>query len=298
MIKSLPNLLIVDDNDSNLALLEIILGKLQVNLIKAGSGFEALNKINGQELALAILDIQMPEMNGFELAVKINEDRGSNIVPIIFVTANHVNELDVTQGYVSGAVDYIIKPINRYILLSKVNIFLDLFNHKQTIIKEAKILEKTTNELIWVNAALKRSEVKYRSYIENAPDGVFVADENGRYADVNEATCRMTGYSKEELLKMTMTDLLPEELKKISLVHFRTLVKTGNLKIDIPFKHKNGTKRWWALEAVHLTDTLFLCYTKDITHRKELEESLKTYQVELEKQNNELERQKDRKSVV
>ncbi len=291
--KIFTNLLIVDDNDSNLALLEVVLGKLQGNLIKASSGIEALEKSKGQELALAILDIQMPGMNGFELAVKINAERGNNKVPIIFVTANHVNEIDVSQGYGSGAVDYIFKPINKHIMTSKVNVFLDLFNHKQTIIREAKILEKTTNELIWVNAALKRSEVKYRSYIENAPDGVFVIDEKGRYTDINEAICRITGYSKDELLKMSIVDLLPVEFKKIGLIHFRTLVNSGNLKVDIPFRHKNGTKRWWVLEAVNLTDTLFLCYTKDITHRKELEESLKAYQIELEKQNNELERQNE-----
>lgn len=81
MIKSLPNLLIVDDNKVNLTFMEVILGKLPVNLIKAVSGFEALNKSNGQELALAILDIQMPGMNGFELAVKLNENRDSNKVP-------------------------------------------------------------------------------------------------------------------------------------------------------------------------------------------------------------------------
>jgi PAS domain S-box-containing protein len=235
----------------------------------------------------------MPGMNGFELAIKLNEERVTDRVPIIFVTANYIHEIDVSHGYDSGAVDYIFKPINRNIMISKVKVFLELFNQKQTIIREAKLLKRTTDELIWVNAALKRSETKYRSYIENAPDGVFVADENRRYIDVNEATCRMTGYSKEELLKMSFTDLLPDQLKKIGLTYFRTLVKKGVLKVDFPYKHKNGSKRWWALEAVTLTDTLFLFYIKDITLRKELEDSLLTYQNELEKQNKELERQND-----
>lgn len=293
MIKSLPNLLIVDDNYSNIEFLRVILSKFEINLIKAESGFDALQKTKDIDLALAILDVQMPMMDGYELALKINEPRRNDKVPIIFVTANSYNEIDINKGYSSGAADFIYKPINKSILLSKVKIFLDLFNQKQTIIKEAKLLKKTSDELIWVNAALKRSEFKYRSYIENAPDGVFVVDEKGRYIDINEATCRMTGYSKDEILSMTITDLLPDKLRNIGLTQFNTLVKTGNLKVDFLFEHKNGSKRWWAFEAVNLTEIIFLCYAKDITLRKDLEESLLAYQLELEKQNKELEKQND-----
>ena len=275
MIKSLPNLLIVDDDEVNLTFLEVILGKLHVNLIKAESGFEALNKSNGQELVLAILDIQMPKMNGFELAVKINEDRGSNIVPIIFVTANHVNELDVTQGYVSGAVDYIFKPINVHILLCKVNIFLDLFNQKQTIIREAAMLAKITDELIWLNAVLKTSEERYRSYIDNAPDGVFIADETGRFFEVNIAGCRITGYSREELLSMSFSDLLLEESINGGIEHFKILIETNAAKADLLFRHKSGTKHWCDIESVKLSESRFLVYTKDISERKLAEQSLK-----------------------
>jgi len=282
MTKPLPNLLIVDDNDSNLALLEVILGKLQVNLIKASSGFEALNKSNRQELALAILDIQMPGMNGFELAMKINEERGDNIVPIIFVTANHVNEIDVTQGYNSGAVDYIFKPINVNILLCKVHIFLDLFNHKQTIVREAELLEKNAENLIWLNTALKKSEEKYRSYIDNAPDGVFIADETGRLFEVNVAGCRITGFSKEELLSMTFSDLLHEESMNDGMEHFKILIETNAAKADLLFRHKHGTKQWCAIESVKLSETRFLVFTKDITKRRLAEDLLKESEANLE----------------
>jgi len=275
MIKSLPNLLIVDDNVVNLTFLEIILAKTQVNLIKAESGFEALDKSNGLELALAILDIQMPGMNGFELAVKINEGRSSNKVPIIFVTANHVNEVDVFHGYISGAVDYIFKPINSHILLCKVNIFLDLFNHKQTIIRESELLEKSAEKLVWLNAALKASEERYRSYIDNAPDGVFIADETGRFLEVNIAACRITGYSKDELLTLSFSDLLFEQSINKGIEHFGTLIATDTAKSDLLFSHKSGTKRWCAVESVKLSERRFLGFTKDITDRKLAEDLLK-----------------------
>lgn len=288
MTKPLPNLLIVDDNPVNLEYLQIILRDLKANLITAESGDIALEKMEGTELALAILDIQMPGMNGYELAVKINEDRGNNKVPIIFITANHVNELDVFQGYGSGAVDYIFKPIKAHILISKVNVFLDLFNQRQIILGEAILLEKNAKELIWVNAALKKSEEKYRSYIENAPDGVFVTDEYGRYLEVNDAACKITGYFKEELLKMSVADLLLDETRNTDLMQFDELIHTGTLKVDLPYKHHSGAKHWWAIEGVKLSDTRFLCFAKDITRRVKLEESLRAQQIELEMQNDEV----------
>ena len=109
-MKSLPNILIVDDDNDNLFLLQSILSSPEVNLIEALSGSDALKKIHGIELALAILDIKMPEMNGYELALKINTDRLEEKVPIIFLTASYYNDLDISKGYDSGAVDYIIKP--------------------------------------------------------------------------------------------------------------------------------------------------------------------------------------------
>ena len=280
-MNSLPNLLIVDDNDLNLTLLQKILGKLQVNLIKASSGFEALDRSNGRELALAILDIQMPEMNGFELAVKINEDRGDDIVPIIFVTASHMNELDITQSYVSGAVDYIVKPINTQFLLSKVNTFLDLFNHKQTIERESQLLKKNAENLISLNTALQTSEEKYRSYIDNAPDGVFITDETGRFLEVNIAGCRITGYSKEELLSMSFSNLLHEKSMNGGIELFKTLIETSVATAEMLFRHKSGTHRWFAIESVKLSETRFLVFTKDITKRRVTEDLLKESEANL-----------------
>lgn len=144
-MSQLPNLLIVDDVKENLALLAAITRKLDVNLIKAYNGFEALEKANGVELALAIIDVRMPEMDGFELARRLNESRGDSKVPIIFLTANFEREVD--EGYDSGAVDYIYKPVQSKILLSKINVFLDLFNQKQKLIKNAELLKESSEEM-------------------------------------------------------------------------------------------------------------------------------------------------------
>jgi len=274
-MKYLPNLLIVDDSKENLLLLETVIKNIKVNLIQALSGEEALEKTNGIELALAIIDFRMPEMNGYELAIKLNEKRYGDKVPVIFLTASNINEIDLFNGYISGAVDFIIKPANYHILTSKINVFLELFKQKQTIIMEAALLKKSADQLTKIHTALKKSEEKYRSYIDNAPDGVFVADETGRYVDVNEAATRITGYSKVELLKMSISDILPEESLEEGLIHFGNVVKTGSSKADLMYMHKNGTKRWWTIEAIKIDETQFLGFTKDITERKMAEQALK-----------------------
>ena len=143
----LPNILIVDDIPSNLTYLRIVLKGIDANLIEAGSGREALEKIEGAQLSLAILDVQMAGMNGYELAVKINENRFTDSVPIIFLTAAFPNNEQILTGYESGAVDYIIKPLNKKILISKVNIFLQLFRQKQLIVESREELRRSELEV-------------------------------------------------------------------------------------------------------------------------------------------------------
>lgn len=144
-MNQLPNLLIVDDMPENLFLLETVLRKMNVNLIKATNGIEALEKIGKIDLALAIIDVRMPMLNGLELARKINQDRPESKVPIIFLTANF--DRDSIEGYESGAVDYIYKPLQSRILLSKVEVFLDLHNQKQKILADSELLKKSSHEL-------------------------------------------------------------------------------------------------------------------------------------------------------
>ncbi len=280
-MKNLPNLLVVDDAEENLLLLKNIINIADVNLVKALSGAEALEKIEGIELALAIIDVQMPGMNGYELALKINEDRSGDKVPIIFITANLNYEMELLKGYNSGAVDYIFKPVDRHILLCKINVFLGLFNLRQTIYRDALLLKKSADELKKANVALKKSEEKYRSYIDNAPDGAFVVDETGKYIEVNEAACKITGYSQDELLKMSISDITTNELLTDGLADFRKMMKNGTSKSELIFRHKNGDKRWWSVEAVRLTESKFLGFTKDITSKKRDEEELKNSLVQL-----------------
>lgn len=146
-MKELPNILLVDDINSNLIYLKIILKGIDANLIEAESGKDALEKTEGIPLSLAILDVQMAGMNGYELAVEINKNRLANMVPIIFLTAAFPNNEQILTGYEAGAVDYIIKPLNRKVLISKVNIFLQLFIQKQLIVESHEELQRSELEI-------------------------------------------------------------------------------------------------------------------------------------------------------
>ena len=283
-----PNILIADDARDMLEIYSMVLENVDATLILAQSGAEALSMIRGNEIALALLDIRMPEMDGVELARRIQAERKGEIIPIIFITGQSNDEILVDECYKYGAVDYMLKPFSTRILLSKVKIFLELFQQKQQIIEQNLKLKSAAEKLSEIHEVLKTSEKKYRSYVDNAPDGVFIADETGKYIEVNSAACLITGYSRDLLLKMSISDILPENSIEDGLAHFRKVKKTGTAQSDMPFKHENGSTRWWSVEAVKLSEKRYLGFTKDITQRVELEETLKIQQIELEMQNGEL----------
>jgi len=273
--ESLPNILIVDDLEENLILLNSLIIELSVNLIQAASGAEALKKIKNQELAIAILDVRMPKMNGYELAVEINKASLFGKVPIIFITAGIIDEKNLYAAYDSGAVDYLNKPFKSHVLVSKIKIFLEIYSQKKIIQNDASELKIAAQKLEVTNRRLKNSEEKFRSYIENAPDGVFVADETGRYIEVNKAACRITGYSKRELLNMSIQDILTDDTIELGMTRFKKLAKEEILSVEYAYEHKNSKPHWWSVEAVKISDVRFQCFVKDITARKMAENALK-----------------------
>src|SRR5512142_1622235 len=120
------NLLLVDDRDENLLALEALLREEPAELLRARSGREALELLLRHEVALALVDVQMPEMDGFELAELMRGAARTREVPIIFITAGMHDETRVFRGYESGAVDFLHKPLDPLVLRSKVRVFLQL----------------------------------------------------------------------------------------------------------------------------------------------------------------------------
>ncbi|MFW6310123.1 MAG: response regulator [Prolixibacteraceae bacterium] len=142
-----PKILLVDDLTENLVSLEMILGDFDAELIRATSGAEALRKTLHQEFALAILDVQMPGMDGYETLSLMRKRKKTRYLPVIFVSAIHQSELHIIKGIETGAVDFIPKPVIPEILIGKVKNFLDLHSQKQELKGLLNKLKENNKEL-------------------------------------------------------------------------------------------------------------------------------------------------------
>lgn len=153
-----PKILVVDDVAANLVAMRRLLASSGAQLFEARSGNEALALCLDHEFALILLDVNMPDMDGFEVAALLGETEQLRDTPIIFVTAAYADDLNRLKGYRSGAVDYIAKPINDVILQSKVRVFLELYGARAQ-------LQRTLRELAERNHQLTE-EIAEREMIE------------------------------------------------------------------------------------------------------------------------------------
>jgi signal transduction histidine kinase/DNA-binding response OmpR family regulator len=148
------NILMVDDNATNLLALETILEAPDRNLVKASSGDEALRYLLDTDVAVILLDVYMPGIDGLETAALIRGREKSRDIPIIFITADNTGNRHIAKGYSLGAVDYILKPVEPDILRSKVAVFVELFKKTEEIKRQAELLHEKNLEL--ENANLQR----------------------------------------------------------------------------------------------------------------------------------------------
>ena len=140
-------ILLVDDLNDNLLALEGLLRREDTQIFKAKSGIEALEFMIPNEFALALIDVQMPGMSGFELAELMRGAKKTKNIPIIFVTATAKNQAFSFKGYESGAVDFLLKPLDTHAVKSKVNIFIELYRQKSELERTLNELKKTQGEL-------------------------------------------------------------------------------------------------------------------------------------------------------
>ncbi len=152
-------ILIVDDKPANLHALEQTLSELNVTVVTAPSGNDALTATLNHNFALCILDVQMPGMDGFELAGILKKDPKTHFLPIIFLTAALLGQEEMLKGYEVGAVDYVVKPYHPQVLLSKVRIFLQLDEQRTDLLEHHRQLEIVTDQL---KNEVRAKEVKNR----------------------------------------------------------------------------------------------------------------------------------------
>jgi signal transduction histidine kinase/DNA-binding response OmpR family regulator len=151
--KELINILMVDDSPTNLLALESILHAPDRNLVSASSGDDALRYLLDYEVAVILMDVYMPELDGLETAELIRRRDRSRNIPIIFLTADSTGGRHLSRGYSLGAVDYIVKPIEPDILRSKVAVFVELFKKTREVKRQAELLEEKNQQLENANLA-------------------------------------------------------------------------------------------------------------------------------------------------
>lgn len=307
-MNQLPNLLIVDDLVDNLSLLKAVTKNLDINLIQASSGFEALEKTRGIELALAIIDVRMPGMDGYELAKRMNEERLGDTVPIIFLTAS--DEKNAVEGYNSGAVDFLNKPFPNHILLSKIKVFIDLFNQKQIIIKNVELLKKSADELSRTNDALRKREEKLqqeqlfnKALLDSIP-GIFYlyTYPELRMVKWNKQHETLFGFEASVLEGRHVLDwLLPENHEAVlnSLDEFKD---NGQAEIETYLLTKDGHSIPFLLTAVKLEtqrQNYLIGVGTNIKERKKAEEELKSSLEQLKQLSQHIEkaRENERKAI-
>lgn len=222
--KITANILVVDDRIENLFAMEKILLKLDCEVYKARSGNEALSHTLRHDFALILLDVNMPEMDGFELAELLRGNEQTSQVPIIFVTAINKEDKSVFKGYVSGAVDYLLKPVDTDILLSKVKVFLELNLKKKELeaIKaklDAEIVQRKAKEIELLQSKQMLEEFVVRLKQANDTDGLTLVANRRCFDNTIESEMQRTkrhNYRGGDLQSISLILLDVDQFKKFN----------------------------------------------------------------------------------
>lgn len=215
------NILAVDDRPENLSALEAITADMGLNVVRATSGKQALKLLLNQDFALILLDVKMPDMDGFETARLIRERDRTKHTPIIFLTAMHTEDADARRGYSLGAVDYLVKPFSPEILKCKIGVFVDLYKKTEEARQHAerlRLVEQREFEARLLQARRQMEEESYRAraehriaqaILQHAPVGILRTDKDFTILELNRRLCAELGIGVTDLVGRNLFEALP-----------------------------------------------------------------------------------------
>ncbi|MBT0668549.1 response regulator [Novosphingobium profundi] len=259
-------ILAVDDVQENLIALEAALDQPGVELVTASSGFDALEYLLRDDFALALLDVQMPGMDGFELAELMRGTERTRGIPIIFLTAVATDERRKFRGFEAGAVDYLLKPLDIMILNSKVAVFVELARQRREIADQRDAL----------GAALGR----LRAYGDNSLLSTIEIDADLRILNWFKGAERTMGYHAQDMIGQQLASapfLIDEDLPAtINAIHALLENGGGRAVQDHRFRRSDGARRegeWYAtaLPACGRTPASVMLSMIDVTERRRAE---------------------------
>ncbi|MFT3705351.1 MAG: response regulator [Agriterribacter sp.] len=268
-------ILIVDDRPANILVLESLLALPGRTLLTAGSGAEALKISFHTDVDLIILDVQMPDMDGFEVAQVLKTNKRTKNIPIIFATAESKERTLIMKGYEEGAVDYLLKPLDPEVVKAKVNVLLKIQLQKK------ELLEK--------NSSLERSEL----LINNSSDIIGIIDADTLVIEeINDAFTDILGYSVDETKGKLLTFFLQDENEIATVIKGQP---KNRISFEAHFNCKDGSQKWLQWKVTVKSGKWFV-NARDITEVKladerirQLNDDLKSNVEQLEITNKELE---------
>jgi hypothetical protein len=286
----LARVLLVDDNVANLAALDSVLSGIDLELVTAQSGVEAMKRLLMGDFAVILLDINMPTLDGIQTARLIRERERSRDIPIIFITAYQPDQAQILEGYASGAVDYLIKPVNAEVLRSKVRIFIDLFRKKRQIEWQARQLravnyklqrEIEQREAAERDAAFEREE-RQRVVLASIADAVITTDAQGLVTSLNPVAEQLAGMTAAESkglpLAAVLSGIAHEDLQPLERIVEGALNTGERLRgaAPIEFVWAGGTRRYLEHSVAPIRDSVggivgSVVIAQDITARHEAE---------------------------
>jgi PAS domain S-box-containing protein len=255
-MRTSPAVLLVDDMSENLFALSALLQRDDVDLLESRSGREALEVLLHRPIAVAIIDVNMPEMDGFELAALMRGVEKTRHVPIIFVTASSQDERRVFGGYDAGAVDFLFKPVDGHALRSKVDVFVTLERQRQ---------------------ALRRSEERFRSLVEATSQAVWRTSADGAMLEDSPSFRALTGITLRDWLESRWLDVVhPADRERVTEAWRRALRARAPDEIELRLRRPDGHFTWTCVRIAPVFDdhgelVEWIGACADIQGRKEAE---------------------------
>jgi PAS domain S-box-containing protein len=259
--KEYPKILLVDDKEANLIALKKVFKNEQAQLVFAKSGNEALKLMLEHEFALALLDVQMPEMDGYELAEIMRSDENTSSIPIIFISAIFTNKLNVFKGFEMGAFSFITKPFEPIVLLNKVQFFLSKY-----------LTEK----------AFEDSRNKYMNLYNSSPDMLLSIDyKTTIIKDCNATLLKNLGYSRDEIIGTQAFKLCDRSCVEKAKTLFKNFKVTDpSLNDTLVVNTKSGAKIDVQMKAEVILDAdgQIICFNTSLSDVTELTKTKSTLQ--------------------
>src|SRR5438309_6904006 len=260
------NILMVDDQPGKLLTYDAILADLGENLVKATSAKDALEKLLKMEVAVVLMDVSMPEIDGFELAEIIRQHPRFQKTAIIFVSAVHLTDLDRLKGYQHGAVDYLSVPIVPEVLRAKVRVFAELHRKKLQLERlnselEQRVAERTGElqqkalDLEKSNRDLAQKNQELDAIVQTAPDIIFSRQPDGGREYLSGRFYEYTGAPQGSATGYGWLEYVHPADKESSSAHWMRCVQSGEpYESEYRLRGADGAYRWFRARAVPLRD--------------------------------------------